>query len=163
MRYSLPLVPTLSQINPVNILSTHFFKIHFNIIYPSISMSYMYSLTFSLLTRVLYALPSLWAGRFGIRTSVGNEIFRTCSGRPRGSSKQYRVCILYFGRFRGVLILYADVSEHCQFHLHRQCKTGCYETSTHNIQKPGNHPKENTTCRTRRKFEIKNTGFPSPG
>ena len=32
------------------------------------------------------------------------------------------ICILTFGWFLGVRILYADVSEHCQFHLHWRCK-----------------------------------------
>jgi hypothetical protein len=31
----------------------------------------------------------------------------------------------------------------------------CSETSAYKIQTPGNHPEENTTYRTGRKFEIK--------
>jgi hypothetical protein len=34
-------------------------------------------------------------------------------------------------------------------------RTECSETSAHKIQPPGNYPEENTTYRTRRKFEIK--------
>jgi len=34
-----PLVPPLSQINPVHAISSYFFKIHFNIIFPSTSIS----------------------------------------------------------------------------------------------------------------------------
>jgi len=48
------------------------------------------------------------------------------------------------------------------FHLHRQIGVylpmkmeQCSETSAYKIQTPGNYPEENTTYRTRRKFEIK--------
>jgi len=52
------------------------------------------------------------------------------------------------------------------FHLHRQVsvpyvpmkmeQTECSETSAYKIQTPGNYPEENnTTYRTRRRFEIK--------
>ena len=64
-------------------------------------------------------------------------------------------CMLSFGWFPGVWILYADVSEHCLFHVHRQVgartrtylpmkmeQTECSETSAYKIQTPGNHPKE---------------------
>ena len=50
------LAPILSQINPVSILPTQFFKTHFNIISPSMSMSHTYSLTSSPFITVLYAL-----------------------------------------------------------------------------------------------------------
>ena len=36
-------------------------------------------------------------------------------------------------------------------------QTECSETSAYKIQMPGNYPEENTTYRTRQKFEIKNT------
>jgi len=57
----------------------------------------------------------------------------------------------FFWTFPGVLILYADVSEHCQFHLHTWYKltqprnvelTMCSETSAYKIKKPGNHKLE---------------------
>jgi len=38
--WALPLTPIRSQIHPVSILTTHFFKIHFNIIFRSISIPY---------------------------------------------------------------------------------------------------------------------------
>jgi hypothetical protein len=57
-----------------------------------------------------------------------------------------------FGWFPSVWILYADVSEHSLFHLHRRCtpftppmrleQTGCSETSAYKIQTSGNYPKE---------------------
>jgi len=43
---SLPLVPLLNEINPVPTLPTYFFKIHFNIILPSMPMSSKCSFTF---------------------------------------------------------------------------------------------------------------------
>jgi len=52
-------------------------------------------------------------------------------------------------------MLYADVSKHCLFHLHRQVGmknsshlsayedgTECPETSAYKIQSPGNYPEE---------------------
>jgi len=57
----------------------------------------------------------------------------------------------FFWTFPGVLILYADVSEHCQFYLHRWCKltqpmkvelTECSETSAYKIKTPRNHKQE---------------------
>jgi len=38
-------------------------------------------------------------------------------------------------------------------------ETECSETSAYKIQMPGNYPEENTTYRTRRKFEIKKVEF----
>jgi hypothetical protein len=36
-------------------------------------------------------------------------------------------------------------------------QTECSETSAYKMQRPRNYPEENTTYRTRRKFEIKNS------
>ena len=55
-------------------------------------------------------------------------------------------CILSFGWFPGVWILFVDVSGTlCQFHLHRWCKltlTECSKTSTHKTQTVANRRKE---------------------
>ena len=53
--------------------------------------------------------------------------------------------VLSSGYFHCVWILYADVSEHCLFHLHRLMKTEqivCFKTSAYKIQTPGNCPEE---------------------
>ena len=57
--------------------------------------------------------------------------------------------MLSFGQLPGVWSLYADVSEHCPFHLHRQVdvpmkmeQTECSETSAYKLQTLGNYPKE---------------------
>jgi hypothetical protein len=55
----------------------------------------------------------------------------------------FRMLYSFFVWFLGVWILYADVSEHCLFHLHRRCKLlippwrwnwQCSETLRYNIQ-----------------------------
>jgi hypothetical protein len=56
-------------------------------------------------------------------------------------------CILSFGWFPSVWILYANVSEHsvCSIfigHVTKMEKTECSETLEHNIQTLGSHPKE---------------------
>jgi len=45
---------------------------------------------------------------------------RTGFTRKQYNCKNYRFCMISFGCFTGVWILYSDVSEHCLFRLHRQ-------------------------------------------
>ena len=67
----------------------------------------------------------------------------------------FRMLCSFFWAIYGFLILCADVSGHCLFHLHRWCEQEnffpltrpmkmkqCSKTSARKIQKPGNHPKK---------------------
>ena len=70
--------------------------------------------------------------------------------------KQIQVCcMLPFGWFPGIWILYGDISEHSVCSIIYE--DGTDRVSAYKIQTPGNHPKKHTTFRTRQKFEIKNT------
>jgi len=59
-------------------------------------------------------------------------------------------CIISFGWFPGVWILYADALEHCVCSIFvgssrppmKMEQTECSETSAYKIQTPGDHPKE---------------------
>jgi hypothetical protein len=51
----------------------------------------------------------------------GQRKRRLCSMSQKFSLSS-KCCILSFGLFPGVLIAYADVSEHSLFHLHRRCE-----------------------------------------
>jgi hypothetical protein len=67
----------------------------------------------------------------------------------------FPVCVFSSGKFPGIWILYLYFTPTCPWRWNKQCS----ETSAYKIQTPGNFPEENTTYRTRRKFEIKNTFF----
>jgi hypothetical protein len=81
-----------------------------------------------------------------IHVPCNRFITRYLIQQVRQSAINFFCCILAFGWFPGIWILWADVSEHCSVFIGGAFVTmeqiECFETSAYKIQTPGNRPKE---------------------
>jgi len=117
---------------------------------PLLCSPFLYRITSSFLGPNIM-LSALFSNTLNLHFFLSVRDHISCSCK---NNRQNYCCILSFGRFPGVWILCADISEHYVCSIFTggvsgipactayEDRTECSETSAHKIQKSGNHRKE---------------------